>query len=113
MKIRCFTNLDLLSNEVWPNGKDFGNIRPMVGDYVQSKTRHPQYKRDETGRLLGGSPINYKSLELIVVSITFASSSNEPQMVVELNVPANRFATLTDFYTYYSRITNTSVSSFI
>ncbi len=109
MEITCKTNLDLF-NEVWPTELP---CRPMKGDYIQSSTEHPQYRKDENGLLLGGMPTHYCSIELEVGSITFEYDGDNYVCCVELHDKSFYKRSLLDFYKYYAPIVNKSVSYFI
>lgn len=106
----CKTNLDLF-NETWPETLP---CRPMVGDYIESETQHPQYKRDKNGMLLlGGNTTNYVSIQLEVVSVTFKSFNYKTNCFVELHDKRFYKRNIYDFYKWYAPIVGKSVSYFI
>ena len=110
MKVICYTNLDLF-NESWPNELP---CRPMKGDYIQSKTKHPQYKRDKNGFSLGGRPISFINITLEICKITFKQGSDgEYQCHVELHDKLHLNRSLDDFYTWYAPIVGKTKHAFI
>jgi len=109
MKVICKTNLDLF-NEKWPVELP---CRPMKGDYIISKTRHPQYNKDENGFSLGGMPTHYFSLELEVVSITFDLFDKEYCCIVELHDKSFYKRSINDFYKWYAPLVGKSKHFFI
>ena len=108
IQIRCKTNLDL-RHEKWPTELP---CRPMVGDYIESLTQHPQFARDKDGFLLNdGMPTHYQSLTLKVVSVTFIQTKGKKILEVELHDGRNR--SLRDFYAYYAPMVGTYPGAFI
>ena len=106
MEIICYTNLDLF-NEVWPTELP---CRPMKGDYIQSKTKHPQYKWPE-----GGKPIGYVSITLEVHRVTFKQKwpDGTVKCYVELHDKSHLNRSINDFYEWYAPIVNKNKSYFI
>lgn len=112
IKVICHTNLDLF-NEEWPAELP---VRPVAGDKITSKTKHPQYHKDIHGNSKGGQPFTYHSLTLEVRSVRFLpDQTGNYRLEVELHTTGVwKDRSIRDFYKfYYAPMVNKRVSYFI
>ncbi len=105
MRIHCFTNLDLLPCEKWPEDLP---VVPCVGDRIESGHK---WKID------GEGPAHAVELRVVMITwrlfpVTLGGPKSEWAPRVELHLPTY-WENLTAFFTWYGKITGRGKSAFI